>query len=191
MNNVAFSESEKHYILSMHASEASGFVMSSYGEDARNEFFALWSAGLTKDEWNKMLDIDKTMLAVFRRRRFELHRMMYEKETVDKIYEEDGMPPAVDFSHIPAKTLQLAMLLAWQETAMVRRDDESDEKFERRKDMHDYLFGYVNREALENPLIDFESVGEESKRQKEKLQNYIYIISEKYQSKNGATPGTG
>jgi len=115
---------------------------------------------------------------------------MYEEEDLDELYEK-GFPPAVDFSHIPPKTLQLGLLLVWRETALYKKDDEDNDKFERRKDMHDYLFGHVNREALENPLIDFDSVGEESKRQREKLQNYVYIISEKYQSKNDVTPGTG
>ena len=191
MNNMTFPEADKHYILSMLSYGASDFVKREYGEEAAREFDGLWSAGLTKEEWTNLTNIDQTILAVFLRRRFELQRMVYEKEFVDELYEERGFPPAVDFSHIPAKTLQLGLLLAWQETAIRKRDDESPEKFERRKDIHDYLFGHVNREALENPLIDFDSVGEESKRQREKLQNYIHIISSKWEGKSGATPGTG
>ena len=191
MNNMTFPEADKHYILSMLAYGASDFVKREYGEEAAREFDGLWSAGLTKDEWKNMMNTDKTITAVFVRRRFELNRMMYEQETIDEIYEERGVPPIVDFSHIPAKTLQLGLLLAWRETAIRKRDDESPEKFERRKDIHDYLFGHVNQEALETPLIDFATVDEESKRQREKLQNYIHIIGSKWEGKSGATPGTG
>ena len=34
-----------------------------------------------------------------------------------------------------------------------KEDNEEDEKYERRKDLHDYAFGYVNQEAVKEPII--------------------------------------
>ena len=188
---MEFSEADKQFILNRLSYGASRFVKEEYGEEAMDEFFDLYSAGFTKEEWNKMLNLNNTIMDVFYRRVYELDRMWYKPEGLEKIYEKHGPPPIVDFTHIPPKTLQLGLLLAWQESSIRKEDSETDEKFERRKDMHDFLFGHVNQEALANPLIDFESVDEERAKQREKLQNYIGIIGSKWEAKNGATPGTG
>ena len=187
---MAFSDADKQFIFGQLAYDASAFVKREYGEEAEQEFFILFSAGFTKEEWQAIMNLNKTIDAVFARRRFELNRMMFKPEHLDEMYEK-GFPPAVDFSHIPAKTLQLGLLLSWMDTRTIKLDDEPDEKFERRKDLHDYLFGHVNQEAVANPLVDFESVNEESAKQREKLQNYINIINSKYGDRNGTTPGTG
>ncbi len=187
---MEFSDADKQFILCHLSYDASRYVKREYGEEADKEFFRMFRAGFTKEEWKHSEQILKTIDQVFARRRFELDRMMYKQELLDKIYEK-GFPPAVDFSHIPSKTLQLGLLLVWQETALYKGDDEPTEEFERRKDRHDYLFGHANQEAVTNPLVDFKSVAEESKRQREKLQNYVYIIEKKWGSKNDVTPGTG
>lgn len=187
---MAFSDADKQFVLGQLAYDASAFVKREYGEEASHEFFILFSASFTQEEWKQMINLNKTIGSVFARRRFELDRMMFKAEHLDEFY-EDGYPPAVDFSHIPAKTLQLGLLLSWQETRTIKLDGEPDEKFERRKDLHDYLFGHVNQEAVANPLVDFESVNEEAANQREKLQNYINIIHRKWGDRNGTTPGTG
>ena len=187
---MEFSDADKQFILCHLSYDASRYVKREYGEEADKEFFGMFRAGFTEKEWKRSEHILKTIDQVFARRRFELNRMMYKEEYLDEIYEK-GFPPAVDFSHIPPKTLQLGLLLVWQETALYKKDDEDLDKFERRKDMHDYLFGHVNQEAVANPLIDFETVDEESKSQREKLQNYVYIIEKKWGNKNDVTPGTG
>ena len=187
---MEFSEADKQFMLCHLSYDASDWVMEKYGEEAEKEFFNMFRAGFTKEEWSHSEQTLKTIDQVFARRRFEVDRMMYKPENLDKIYEK-GFPPAVDFSHIPPKTLQLGLLLAWQESSIRKEDSETDEKFERRKDMHDFLFGHVNQEALANPLIDFESVDEERAKQREKLQNYIGIIGNKWADKNDVTPGTG
>ena len=168
---MVFSDADKQFILGQLAYDASAFVKREYGEEASHEFFLMFNASFTQEEWKHMINLNKTIQSVYTRRRFELDRMMFKEEHLDEFY-EDGYPPVIDFSHIPAKTLQLGLLLSWQETRTIKLDDEPDEKFERRKDMHDYLFGHVNQEAVANPLIDFASVDEESERQREKLQNY-------------------
>ena len=187
---MEFSDADKQFILCHLSYDASRYVKREYGEEADKEFFRMFRAGFTEKEWNRSEHILKTIDQVFARRRFELNRMMYKEEYLDEIYEK-GFPPAVDFSHIPPKTLQLGLLLSWQSTRTIKRDDEPDDKFERRKDMHDYLFGNVNQEAVANPLIDFETVNEEASKQREKLQNYINIIDREFGDRNGTTPGTG
>ena len=188
---MVFSEEEKQLIFGRLSYDASDFVEREYGENAAQEFFDLFTAGFTKDEWRQMMHVNKTINSVYHRRTFELCRMMYEKEDLNEMYEEHGEPPAIDFSSIPSKTLQIGLLLAWQEAALVKKDGESTAKFERRKDMHDWLFGHVNQEAVANPLINFDTVGEEVTKQREKLQNYVNIIDRKWGNKNGVTPGTG
>ena len=188
---MAFSDADKQLIFGRLSYDASDFVQREYGEDAAEEFFDLFTAGFTKEEWKQVMHVNKTIWSVYHRRAFELNRMMYEKEDLNEMYEEHGEPPAVDCSSIPSKTLQIGLLLAWQEAALVKKDGESTAKFERRKDMHDYLFGHVNQEAVANPLISFDTVGEEVTKQREKLQNYVNIIDRKWGNKNGVTPGTG
>ena len=187
---MAFSDADKQFILGQLAYDANAFVKREYGEEAEQEFFILFSAGFTKEEWQAIMNLNKTIDAVFARRRFELNRMMFKPEHLDEMYKK-GFPSAVDFSHIPEKTLQLGLLLAWQEASITRDVGETRDKFERRKDHHDFLFGHVNQEAVANPLIDVDSVEEETTKQREKLQNYINIISSKYGDRNGTTPGTG
>ena len=187
---MAFSDSDKLFILGQLAYDASAFVKREYGDDASHEFFLMFNASFTQEEWKKMINLNKTINSVYARRRFELDRMMFKEEHLDEFY-EDGYPPVIDFSHIPEKTLQLGLMLSWQESRTIKQDGETDEKFERRKDFHDYLFGHLNQETIANPLIDFETVNEESARQREKLQNYINIIDSKYGDRNGTTPGTG
>ena len=187
---MEFSDADKQFIFCHLSYDASDWVKEKYGEEAEKEFFNMFRAGFTKEEWNHSEQTLKTIDQVFARRRFEVDRMMYKPENLDKIYEK-GFPPDVDFSHIPPKTLQIGLLLAWRETVLYKKDDEDPEKFERRKDHHDFLFGHVNQEAVANPLIDVDSVEEETTRQREKLQNYINIINRKWGNKNGVTPGTG
>ena len=143
---MVFSEEEKQLIFGRLSYDASDFVEREYGEEAAEEFFGLFSAGFTKDEWRQVMHVNKTINSVYYRRTFELCRMMYEKEDLNEMYEEHGEPPAVDFSSIPSKTLQIGLLLAWRETVLYKKDDEDPEKFERRKDHHDFLFGHVNLE---------------------------------------------
>ena len=50
------------------------------------------------------------------------------------------------------------------------------EAYERLKDLHDYLYGYVNREALEDPVIDWRELAKEFKKQREVISNYIGIV---------------
>ena len=129
---MAFSDADKQFILGQLAYDASAFVTKEYGEAAAQEFFILFSAGFTKEEWQAIMNLNKTIDAVFARRRFELNRMMFKPEHLDEIYKK-GFPASVDFSHIPAKTLQLGLLLSWQSTRTIKRDDEPDDKFEKRK----------------------------------------------------------
>jgi len=191
--NMGFSETEKHTIFYQLSYRADRYVKEEFGEDASTEFFDMYVANFTKDEWNNLKSVNNIIDAVYRRRRYEIDRYYYSKEAVDNIW-EDGIPPAVDFSDITPTTLQLGLLVAWREEGVTyyrKKEDEPPEEFERRKDRHDFEFGHVNHEALANPLIDHDAVRKESEKQKEKLQNYIYIISNKWTPKNDSTPGTG
>ena len=188
---MELSEEEKHIIYYQLSYGARRYVEKQFGEDASTEFFDMFSANFTQDEWKTMMRINDTIHAVYKRRLFEVDRYYVSKENLDELYEKNGIPPAVDSSYVSPKTLQVGLLIAWNENTYTKKDDESKLAFERRKDFHDYFFGHVNHEALTNQLLDFDSVIDEKNKQKEKLQNYIYIVNQKYKSKNDATPGTG
>ena len=58
---------------------------------------------------------------------------------------------------------------------------DSDEDYERRKDWHDWLFGYANLEACQDPLIDIDEILPEYENQKEIIKNVIGIL---YRNRN-------
>ena len=91
-----------------------------------------------------------------------------------------GEPTVVDVKDIPDKTLQTGLMTLWLTTMPVKGEigyeDEDEHRFERRKDIHDYTLGYVNREAIEDPLVDKAELFGEFAKQKEIIMNYLSII---------------
>jgi len=77
---------------------------------------------------------------------------------------------------LPPETLQLGLYLLWESTSVVKDENEDNESFERRKDWHDFLNGYVNQEAIQRPLIDITEVFEELANKREIIKNYIGIM---------------
>ena len=59
---------------------------------------------------------------------------------------------------------------------MVIKLYDSDEEYERRKDWHDYIFGYANQEACQDPLIDIDDVLAELENQREIIKNVVGIL---------------
>ena len=179
---MAISEIEKHFLLVEAYYEAEDYIRQQYGDSAVSDFFAMTFSSLTKEEFEELIDLRKTILGAFGRRRYEVERFrMQSKESQDLLKRMwPDVPPIVDFNDIPFKTFQVGMYVLWV-LSMPHKEDqysqgENDEEFERRKDWHDYLFGYVNQDAILDPLIDKDELLKEFTKQREIVNNYVGIL---------------
>ena len=185
---MQFSESEKHFLLGRAYFEALPYVQKTYGDSVVPEFFEMAFSSLTNDAWEKLKKMGISLTALYARRQFELLRFQMTKESLDSMFKEE--PRVVDgneLKDIPLKTIQIAMYVMWSDNTPVKEDMDgnklyaSEEEYERRKDWHDWLFGYANQEAVADPLIEIDDVLPEYANQKQTIKNVIGIL---YRSKN-------
>ena len=156
---------------------ATNYVIEQFGDDAVEELHNIVFANTTDEEWKSFQTAKKTITELFVRRRYDVWNFMITEEAVEKMY-PDGPPPIVNVDHniLPPETLQLGLYLLWQSTSVVKEENEDNESFERRKDWHDFLNGYVNQEAIQRPLIDIAEIFEELEKKREIIKNYIGIM---------------
>ena len=156
---------------------ATNYVIEQFGGDAGEELHNIVFANTTDEEWKSFQTAKKTITELFVRRRYDVWNFMITEEAVKEMY-PDGPPPIVNVDHniLPPETLQLGLYLFWQSTSVVKGENEDNESFERRKDWHDFLNGYVNQEAIQRPLIDIAQIVEELDKKREIIKNYIGIM---------------
>ena len=156
---------------------ATNYVIEQFGDDAGEELHNIVFANTTDEEWKSFQTAKKTITELFVRRRYDVWNFMITEEAVKEMY-PDGPPPIVNVDHniLPPETLQLGLYLFWQSTSVVKGENEDNESFERRKDWHDFLNGYVNQEAIQRPLIDIAEIVEELDKKREIIKNYIGIM---------------
>ena len=171
---MEISELEKHFLLSRAYYEAAPHVTDAYGDDGRAELWNMVLVSLTEGEFEKLTELNETLGNLYRRRLFELWRFMMNEETMRKWYTEE--PPVVEIRNIQDSTLQIGLYVHWLHSMPTKEDDEGDEEFERRKDLHDYAFGYVNQEAIINPLFDITDILEEQEKQRQTVKNALGIL---------------
>ena len=152
-------------------------VKEQYGDDAAEELHNMVFANTTDEEWKSFQTANKTITELFVRRRYDVWNFMISEKAVKEMY-PDGPPPIVNVDHnlLPPETLQLGLYLLWESTSVVKDENEDNESFERRKDWHDFLNGYVNQEAIQRPLIEITEVFEELANKREIIKNYIGIM---------------
>ena len=171
---MVLSDLEKHFILSRAYHEAEPFVRERWGEDASDELWNMTMVSLTDDEFSEYLKLAEKLGQLVRRRLFELWRFMMSEEYMRERYPEE--PPVVEIGNFSAGTLQIGLYLHWYNSMPSKEDNEEDEKYERRKDLHDYAFGYVNQEAVKNPLFDIDEVLGEQQKKRHTIKNIIGIM---------------
>ena len=171
---MEISELEKHFLLSRAYYEAAPHVTDAYGDDGRAELWNMVLVSLTEGEFEKLTELNETLGSLYRRRLFELWRFMMSEETMRKVYTKE--PPVVEIRNIPDSTLQIGLYVCWLNSMPTKGDDEDNEEFERRKDLHDYAFGYVNQEAVINPLFDINNILEEQEKQRQTVKNALGIL---------------
>lgn len=160
---MTFTDLEKYFILRRAADDYEDHVKEKYGEKGRDDFVHILYSQITKDDWDDLITLEGQIIEIFVRRRWELRKSIFNSN------EEE--PGRADNKQIPPKTLQIGMFLFWKYTQITKFEDESDNDFERRKDIHDYLLGYANREMIEDPLVTPKEIIDEYEKQREKAQN--------------------
>ena len=177
---MAITTELKNLLLGEAFGDASEWIKTNYGEDASSELFQMVFSSMTEEEFNAALEARKTVDAIYNRRMYEMHRFRYEKDFLNDLWPE-GTPPVVERENISMAVLQAGMFSRWvltipDKTEYLEKEGKTDEEYERVKDLHDYLYGYVNREALEDPVIDWRELAKEFKKQREVISNYIGIV---------------
>ena len=185
---MQFSESEKHFLLGRAYFEALPYVQKRYGDSVVPDFFEMSFSSLTNDAWENLKKMQTSLNALYMRRQFELLRFQMKKEGLDKMYEEEPrVVDSIELKDIPLKTIQIGMYVMWRDNIPMKEDIDgnklyaSEDDYERRKDWHDWLFGYANQEACQDPLIDIDDIIPEYDNQKEIIKNVIGIL---YRSRN-------
>lgn len=143
-------------------------------EEAINRLRQLVYSNTTTSEWDDFIKSRKIISQLFLRRRYEVWAFFATEETVKKIY-PDKIPEIVNIDHnvLPPKTLQIGLYLLYRTTEIVKDEEMDDEEFERKKDWHDWLNGYLNQEAIQRPTFTIEELLDELENKREILNNHI------------------
>ena len=180
---MQFSESEKHFLLGRAYFEALPYVQKRYGDSVVQDFFEMSFSSLTNNAWENLKEMQTSLNALYARRQFELLRFQMTKKGLDDMFEkEPRVVDNVELKDIPLRTIQIAMYVMWRDTIPLKEKEDgtklysSEEEYERRKDWHDWLFGYANQEACQDPLIDIDDIIPEYDNQKEIIKNVIGIL---------------
>ena len=154
-------------------------------EEAMSRIAASVFSNTTTKEWNNYIKSRDVLRSIFLRRKYDVWNFFATKEAMESRY-PDGAPEIVNIDHeiMPPKTLQLGLYVLYLTTEVIKPDPEvwanmdDDEKdgYERFKDWHDFLNGYLNQETIQNPLIAVEDVLGELSEKREIIENHIKLF---------------
>ncbi len=139
----------------------------------------------TTTEWNNYIKARDVLRSIFIRRKYDVWNFFATEEAM-KVRYPDGVPEIVNIDHelMPPQTLQLGLYVLYLTTEIKKpvpevwanMDDEEKEGYERTKDWHDFLNGYLNQETIQNPLIAIEDVFDNLTSKKEIIENHIQLF---------------
>tara|TARA_B110000014_G_C19920747_1_gene476363 strand:- start:54 stop:623 length:570 start_codon:yes stop_codon:yes gene_type:complete len=143
-------------------------------EDAKERLQMSVFSNTIRSEWDNFIKSKKILMGLFFRRRYDVWEFFATEETVKRLY-PDGAPEIVNVDHdvLPPKTLQIGLYLLYRTTVVIKHEDEDDEEFERRKDWHDWLNGYLNQEAIQQPQFTIRELIDELENKREIVNNHI------------------
>ena len=143
-------------------------------EEATSRLSNALFSNTTRIEWEDFIKSKKVLVSLFLRRRYDVWSFFATEETIKRLY-PDGPPEIVNIDHdlLPPQTLQLGLYLLYLTTQVTRGDGEEENEFQQRKDWHDWLNGYLNQEAIQNPLFTIEDLLDELGNKREIVNNYI------------------
>ena len=154
-------------------------------EEAMNRIEASVFSNTTNTEWENYNKSRQVLISLFHRRKYDVWKFFATEETMKERY-PDGAPELVNIDHdlLPPRTLQLGLYLFYMTTEIQKpnseqwkkMDDDEKEGYERMKDWHDWLNGYLNQEAIQSPLITIKEIHNELENKKEILMNHIQLF---------------
>ena len=154
-------------------------------EEGLQRFRNLVFSPYPDEDFKLFLEAEKTLFKLFIKRKYDVTVFIATKETVERDY-PDGPPEIPNINHdlLPPHTLQLGLMLLYFTTDPIKGEydgygeeelleAETEEQFQKRKDWHDWLNGYLNQEAIREPLFTITDVMNEQKRIRNIVNNHI------------------
>ena len=177
---MQFSDLEKHYILSRAELEYRSSIVKGMDESASKQVWSAAAAGWTDDQREEWKNFDSLMFQAYSWRAYEAMRLMMTAEALKVSI--TPVPPKVDLKEVEEagfkkRTFVIGMYIAWfANTLWKKGEDEDQTQFERRKDFHDYEFGYLCKEAITDSTFPREEIHKELGKARDTVKNIASIV---------------
>jgi|TARA_B100001105_G_C22115732_1_gene325298 hypothetical protein len=177
---MQFSDLEKHYILSRAWHEYQPSIVKGMDESASGQVWSSAAASWTDDQRVEFKNFDSLMFQAYNWRSYAVCRLMMSDKFMKAAY--PTVPPKVDLKEVEEagfkkRTFVIGMYIAWfANTLWKKGEDEDQTQFERRKDFHDYEFGYLCKEAITDSTFPREEIHKELGRARDTVNNIASIV---------------
>ena len=151
-------------------------------EEVLGRLYQLVFSNLDQKERDDFIKARDVLSQLFIRRKYDVWSFFATEETVKRQY-PDGTPEIVNIDNdiLPPKTLQLGLYLLYITTEIKKpkseewekMDDEEKEMYERTKDWHDWLNGYLNQETIKKPEFILDDLFDEIEKKRQITRNHI------------------
>ena len=151
-------------------------------EEVLGRLYQLVFSNLDQKERDDFIKARDVLSQLFIRRKYDVWSFFATEETVKRRY-PDGAPEIVNIDNdiLPPKTLQLGLYLLYITTKIKKpkseewekMDDEEKEMYERTKDWHDWLNGYLNQETIKKPEFILDDLFDEIEKKRQITRNHI------------------
>jgi hypothetical protein len=176
-----FTDLEKHYILSRAWLELKPSIVKGMDESAADEVWNYAMANWTEDQRVENKNFDSLIFRAHSWRAYVVCRLMmsdqFMKAAFPTVPPEGGLEDVKE-AGFKKGTFAIGMYIAWfANTPWEKEGDEDQTQFERRKDFHDWEFGYVCKEALDGTTFPREEIHKELGRARDTVKNIADIIN--------------
>ena len=175
-----FTDLEKHYMLGMVWKQGCPLIVKVFDESAPEDVWHLAQTSWTQEQRDEWEEFDRILFRVWEWRTYQCCRLLMTEETTNRFF--PTVPPEVNFKDVKKvgfekiDTFAIGMYASWFTRMPVKRDDEDDNEFERRKDTHDWEFGYVCKEAMDVPTFPRKDIIEELGKQQHTIENIMTLL---------------
>ena len=180
-----FTDLEKHYIAGVTWKKGCSFISQYVDESAPEDVWHMVQSSWTEEQMSEWESFDKILFSVWEWRTYQCCRLLMTEETTNRFF--PTVPPEVKFKDVKESgfekidTFAIGMYASWFTRMPIKTeapyDVMDDNEFERRKDMHDWEFGYVCKEAMDMTTFPREDIIEELGKQQQTIANIIQILS--------------
>ena len=182
-----FTDLEKHYMLGMVWKKDSAFIEKAIGPDAAEVVWQTAMASWSQDQRDEWEEFDKILFRVWEWRTYQCCRLLMTEETTTRFF--PAVPAEVNFKDVKKMgfekidTFAIGMYASWFTRMPIKTeapyDVMDDNEFERRKDTHDWEFGYVCKEAMDVPIFPREAIHEELGKQRQTIVNITSLLGDR------------